>query len=127
MQTTDTEIRRKIGQFGSLLSGDLFIDEASLLMYSTDASVYREKPLAVVRPKSKEDITRLIQFAREEKLSLIPRAAGTSLAGQVVGNGIIVDISKYFTNVLEINTEEHWVRVEPGVIPDELNKLLQPH
>ncbi len=121
-----TEIHTKISGFGKNLKGDLFLDEASLLMYATDASAYREKPLAVVRPKNKEDIQRLIQFAREENLSLIPRAAGTSLAGQVVGNGIIVDIGKYLNRVLEINAEERWVRVEPGVVLDELNKLLQP-
>src|SRR4029079_2052814 len=59
--------------------------------------------------------------------SLIPRTAGTSLAGQVVGNGIIVDVSKYFTRILELNKEEGWVRVQPGVIRDELNMFLKPY
>src|SRR5690606_41969867 len=84
------------------------------LLYATDASVYREKPLAVAIPKSEADIQQLIAFARANNTSLIPRTAGTSLAGQVVGSGIVVDVSKHFTKILEINTDEHWVRVQPG-------------
>ncbi|HRH59145.1 MAG TPA: FAD-linked oxidase C-terminal domain-containing protein, partial [Chitinophagaceae bacterium] len=84
-------------------------------------------PLAVAIPKSVDDIKKLIAFARTNKTSLIPRTAGTSLAGQVVGNGIVVDVSKNFTQILELDTEEHWVRVQPGVIRDELNMFLQPH
>jgi FAD/FMN-containing dehydrogenase len=72
-------------------------------------------------------LKKLIQFARTENTSLIPRTAGTSLAGQVVGAGIVVDVSKHFTRILELNTEEGWVRVEPGVVRDELNLFLKPH
>ena len=96
-------------------------------LYATDASAYREMPLAVAIPKSVADIKTLIGFARTHRTSLIPRTAGTSLAGQVVGNGIIVDVSKNFTQILELNTRENWVRVQPGVIRDELNMFLKPH
>ncbi|MCX6234144.1 MAG: FAD-binding protein [Bacteroidetes bacterium] len=109
------------------IDGDILIDETSRLIYATDASVFREIPLAIVRPKNKEDIKKLIAFAHQEQLSLIPRGAGTSLAGQVVGNGIVVDISRYMTQILEVNKTEFWVRVEPGVVLDELNKYLQPY
>ncbi len=109
------------------LSGELKYDTSTLLQYATDASAYREVPLAVALPKTKTDIVTLINFAKENKLSLIPRAAGTSLAGQVVGNGIVVDISKYWGKIIEINTENHWVKVEPGVILDELNMALKPY
>ncbi len=102
-------------------------DEAQRILYSTDASVYREKPLAVAIPKSVVDLKNLLAFARNHRTTLIPRTAGTSLAGQVVGSGIVVDLSRYFTEVLEINVEERWVRVQPGVIRDDLNKLLAPH
>ncbi|MFV4221498.1 FAD-binding oxidoreductase, partial [Mycobacterium tuberculosis] len=88
---------------------------------------YREMPLAVALPKTAEDIKKLISFAHAEKTSLIPRTAGTSLAGQVVGAGIVVDVSKYFTKIIELNTEEGWVRVQPGVVRDELNMYLKPH
>jgi len=104
--------------------GDIYTNETMRLLYATDASAYREMPLAVVRPKDKEDIAMLIDFANANKVPLIPRTAGTSLAGQVVGSGIVVDVSKYMCKVLEINEEEHWVRVEPGVVLDELNKIV---
>ena len=84
-------------------------------------------PLAVAVPKSEADLKKLIVFARENQTSLIPRTAGTSLAGQVVGKGIVVDVSKHFTKILEFNKEEKWVRVQPGVIRDELNLFLKPH
>ena len=96
-------------------------------LYATDASVYRELPLAVALPQNSNDIKELIRFANQEKISLIPRAAGTSLAGQCVGDGIVVDISKHFNQILEINTNENWVRVQPGVVRDELNVFLEPY
>jgi hypothetical protein len=97
------------------------------ILYATDASAYREMPLAVAIPHSVEDIKKLVASATTGKTSLIPRTAGTSLAGQVVGNGIVTDVSKCFTKILELNTAEKWVRVQPGVIRDELNMFLQPH
>ncbi len=118
--------------FQESFSGELYFDNSSLhnaqkMLYSTDASVYQEKPLAVALPKNVADIKALIKLANEFNVTLIPRSAGTSLAGQVVGKGIVVDISKYFTNVLEINQEERWVRVQPGVIRDDLNVILKPY
>ncbi len=107
------------------LHGDFYDDKVTRIMYSTDASAYKEEPLAVVRPRNKEDIRTLIDFANKHKVTLIPRAAGTSLAGQVVGKGIIVDISKYFTNIIEFNEKERWVRVDPGVNLEELNNYLK--
>ena len=121
------EIVQALYNLKNSFSGDIYFDPAHLLMYATDASVYRELPIAVTRPRNVEDIKLLISFAAENHTSLIPRAAGTSLAGQVVGGGIVVDISRYFTKVLELNVEEHWVRVQPGVVLDELNFLLKPH
>ncbi len=106
------------------IKGDLFTDHKTRLLYATDASAYRELPQAVIRPKDEEDIKEIIRFAREEKTSIIPRTAGTSLAGQVVGKGMVVDVSKYMSQILEINPKEKWVRVQPGVVLDELNKEL---
>ncbi|MGE5106989.1 MAG: FAD-binding and (Fe-S)-binding domain-containing protein, partial [Sphingobacteriales bacterium] len=120
-------MNQKLKQLAEELDGELYIDTAILTLYATDASAYREMPLAVAIPKTIDDIKKLIAFARNEKTSLIPRTAGTSLAGQVVGNGIIADVSKYFTKIIEFNKEEKWVRVQPGVIRDELNMFLKPH
>ena len=111
----------------SQLDGELYTDETSRILYATDASAYREIPLAVAIPKSLNDLKKLISFARENQTSLIPRTAGTSLAGQVVGKGIVVDVSKNFTKIIEFNKEEAWVRVQAGVIRDELNLFLKPH
>src|SRR5579871_6368829 len=121
------EMNTKLGQLASQLEGEFYFDDAIRTLYATDASAYREMPLAVAIPKSVDDIRKLIAFAHHHKTSLIPRTAGTSLAGQVVGNGIVVDVSKNFTNIIELNKEEKWVRVEPGVIRDELNMFLKPH
>src|SRR6202163_579236 len=118
---------QKFLQLSRQLEGELFTDETTRILYATDASAYREIPLAVAIPKSVEDLKKLILYARENQTSLIPRTAGTSLAGQVVGKGIVVDVSKNFTNIIEFNKEEAWVRVEPGVIRDELNLYLKPH
>jgi FAD/FMN-containing dehydrogenase/Fe-S oxidoreductase len=112
---------------GDLYYGDSSLDKTILMAYSTDASVYQEYPLGVALPKNKTDITRLINFSRIHKIPLIPRTAGTSLAGQVVGQGLIVDVSRYMNRLLEVNKEEKWVRVEPGVERDVLNELLQPY
>lgn len=109
------------------LSGELYWDEKMRILYATDASAYRELPLAVAIPKDKEDLRQLIGFAHRCGTSLIPRAAGTSLAGQVVGKGIVVDTSRYFTEILEVNVEESWVRVQSGVIRDDLNNYLDSY
>lgn len=105
----------------------IFTDSIHKIAYSTDASAYREIPRGVAYPESGEDIAALIRYAKEHGTCLIPRAGGTSIAGQVVGNGIVVDVSKHLNRILEINAEERWVRVEPGVVRDELNIALKPY
>ncbi|WNH12124.1 FAD-binding and (Fe-S)-binding domain-containing protein [Thalassobellus suaedae] len=114
------ELRRKI-------SGELFFDDLIKALYATDASVYRMLPLAVAYPKDKDDIKQLIEFAKTYKTSLIPRTAGTSLAGQCVGKGIVVDVSKYFTEIIEFNEEAQTITVQPGVVRDALNNYLKPY
>ncbi len=125
-----SKMKDHFNELAALLEGELFFDESpqhqvQLLAYSTDASVYQEKPLAVALPKTVSDIQALIHFANEQSITLIPRAAGTSLAGQVVGNGLVVDISKYFNQIIEVNVAEKWVRVQVGVIRDDLNHYLK--
>jgi FAD/FMN-containing dehydrogenase/Fe-S oxidoreductase len=120
-------MKQQLKALSNSIEGDLFFDKMMRTLYATDASSYRELPLAVAIPKTKKDISLLIQFAAKNNTSLIPRTAGTSLAGQVVGNGIIVDVSKHFNQILALNTDESWVRVQPGVVRDELNLFLKPH
>ncbi|MGB4555873.1 MAG: FAD-binding oxidoreductase, partial [Bacteroidales bacterium] len=112
---------------GKELEGDLYTDDIQRILYATDASAYREIPMAVTRPASVSDIRKILAFARDKGVSVIPRGAGTSLAGQVVGPGIVMDISRYLNHILEFNPDERWVRVEPGVVLAELNRYLAPH
>ena len=105
----------------------LYTDSLHKIAYATDASVYREVPYGVAYPETVEDVRGLMQLAREKGVDLIPRAGGTSIAGQVVGSGIVVDISRHWNNILEINAGERWARLEPGVVRDELNIALKPY
>ena len=123
----DFLMEKKLQQLAGLLEGELFADTTIRTLYATDASAYAEMPLAVCMPRSAGDIKKLIAFAHAEGTSLIPRTAGTSLAGQVVGKGIVVDVSKHMNQILELNIAERWVRVQPGVVRDELNQYLKPH
>src|SRR5438552_11583879 len=98
---------------------DVLDDEYSLGMYSTDASHYQIKPIAIVLPKDESEVKKAVEIARNNKIKILPRGGGTSLAGQTVGEALIIDFSKYMTNILEFNEEERWVRVQPGVVRDE--------
>lgn len=108
------------------LKGEFYDSNLWKKLYATDASVYRELPAGVAFPKDQDDIIQLVKFAGQNDLSLIPRSAGTSLAGQCVGDGIVVDVSKHMHSILEVNAKERWARVQPGVIRDELNFHLRP-
>ncbi len=96
-------------------------------LYATDASEYQEFPLAVAFPESESDIAEIIRFASDRGIGLIPRTAGTSLAGQVVGNGIVVDAGRHLNRILSLDAAAGRVRVQPGVVRNELNHFLQPH
>ena len=124
--TQDADIRQ-IQELEPAFAGELRVDSLARKIYSTDASAYQEIPLAVAIPKTPNDIRLLIELANRIGVGLIPRTAGTSLAGQVVGSGIVVDVSRHFNEILEINPNEKWVRVQPGVIRNELNMALAPH
>ncbi|WP_121338655.1 FAD-binding and (Fe-S)-binding domain-containing protein [Flavobacterium sp. 123] len=117
----------QLKQLSQSLEGTLLYDELHKTIYSTDASVYKIKPQAVALPKTVDDICKLIEFANTNKISITPRTAGTSLAGQTVGSGIIVDVSKHFTKIVSFDADKKTVTVQPGVIRDELNLFLKPH
>ena len=108
------------------LEGEVRFDALSRALYSTDASVYLIRPLGVVIPKTREDIVRIVEICVRFRCPITMRGGGTSQAGQAIGEGIAVDTSKYYNRLLEMNAEERWVRVEPGVVLDELNAQLAP-
>jgi len=117
----------QLQQLSESLEGKLLFDDLHKTIYSTDASAYKIRPLAVAYPKTNEDIVKLIRFATQNKISLTPRTAGTSLAGQTVGQGIIVDVSKHFTKIISFDSAKKTITVQPGIIRDELNIYLKPH
>lgn len=120
-------LKEKLNNFKETLLGEARFDTLSQVLYATDGSVYRELPLGVIFPKNVSDIQKIIAFCNENQLSIIPRAAGTSLAGQCVGNGIVVDVSKHLNNILSFDKERRTVTVQPGVVRDELNQYLASH
>jgi FAD/FMN-containing dehydrogenase/Fe-S oxidoreductase len=109
------------------IEGELRDDALHKLLYAQDASIYQEAPLGVVFPRSREDVRSIVQLASMFGIPIIPRAAGTSLAGQCVGDGLVMDVGRHMNQILEINAAERWVRVQPGVILDDLNRALKPH
>ena len=109
------------------IEGEVRFDAYSKALYSTDASLYQIDPIGVIVPKSKQDVIKTIQIAAERNTPILPRGGGTSLAGQSVGEAIIIDMSKFMNECLEINVDEHWARVQPGIVLDELNHQLKPH
>ena len=117
---------KKFQELQGRLNGSLVYDDLHKALYATDASVYRKIPLAVAFPKDEKDLQLLIEFATQNKVTLIPRTAGTSLAGQCVGDGIVVDVSKHFTNIIAFDELNKTITLEPGVVRDELNLFLKP-
>ena len=109
------------------LSGDLLLDPLARTIYATDASEYQERPLGVALPKTEADVGELVRFAAATGTGLIPRGAGTSLAGQVVGGGIVVDLGRHLNRIIALDVAARRVRVQPGVVRNELNRFLAPH
>jgi FAD/FMN-containing dehydrogenase/Fe-S oxidoreductase len=109
------------------LAGEVRFDDMSRWLYSTDASIYQIEPVGVVIPKVAEEVDAAFEVAREHGVPVLARGGGTSLAGQTVGHAVVIDFSKYLNRVLEINPEERWARVQPGVVLDQLNAAVRPH
>ena len=114
-------------QLSDTLAGEVRFDLYSKALYSTDASLYQIQPIGVVIPKDKQDVIRTVEIASEHKVPILPRGGGTSLAGQSVGEAIVLDMSKYMNQLLEVNVAERWARVQPGIVLDELNHKLKQH
>lgn len=110
----------------ALIDGEIRTDPSAKVLYSTDASIYQIEPLGVVFPKSVSDVATVIRYAFERGIPVTPRGGGTSLGGQAVGKAIHIDMSRYMNRVLEVNPEQRWARVQPGVVLDELNAQLKP-
>ncbi len=110
----------------AVVQGEVRFDKVSRVLYSTDASVYQIEPVGVLIPTCREDIIRALEICRQHKTSITMRGGGTAQAGQSIGEGLQIDTSKYYNRLLEVNVEEGWARVEPGIVLDELNAQLAP-
>jgi FAD/FMN-containing dehydrogenase/Fe-S oxidoreductase len=106
--------------------GSVRFDEGSRLLYSTDASMYQVEPIGVVIPRDADDVAAAIDVARSQRVAVLPRGGGTSLTGQTVNRALVLDFSPHMNQVLEVNTEEGWARVQPGLVQDELNAHVRP-
>jgi len=125
MPHQDDEIKREVQEeIRRSIRGELRCDKFSRILYSTDASIYQIEPLGVVIPKSTEDVLAVCEIALKNKIPLLPRGSGTSLAGQTVGRALVIDFSRHLDQILEINVEENWARIQPGVVLDHLNAAL---
>ena len=111
----------------SAIEGEVRFDPITRALYSTDASVYQIQPLGVVVVKSRDDVVRTVTICARHRCPLTMRGGGTSQAGQAIGSGVIVDTSKFFNRLLEVNPAGRWARVEPGLVLDELNAALRQH
>ena len=109
------------------ISGEVRFDPFSRAMYSTDASIYRMEPVGVVIPRDADDVSAVLEIASRNGVKVLPRGGGTSLSGQTVNHAVVMDFSKYMHNVLEVNPAERWVRTQPGVTIDDLNRQLRSH
>ncbi|MFB3887714.1 MAG: anaerobic glycerol-3-phosphate dehydrogenase subunit C [Thermodesulfobacteriota bacterium] len=109
------------------IEGEVLLDELSRALYGSAASLYRIKPLGVVKPRHRGDVIKVVEYAAKRRISITARGGGTSRAGNEVGEGILLDLSKYLTDILDFNPQEKWVRVQPGLILGSLNKFLKPH
>ncbi|HXG16422.1 MAG TPA: FAD-linked oxidase C-terminal domain-containing protein [Calidithermus sp.] len=110
----------------AVVRGDVRFDPASRLLYATDASMYQVEPIGVVQPRDADDVDAVLEVARARGVALLPRGGGTSLTGQAVNEALVIDFSRWMNAVLEVQPEEGWARVQPGVVQDELNHHVRP-
>ena len=126
-QAAAADTQALVEELGRHVEGEVRFDKMTRAIYSTDASIYQIEPIGVVIPRTDEDVIAVIETARKYGVPVLPRGGGTSLAGQTVGRAIVIDFSNHMRSVVEINAEEGWVRTQPGIILDELNRQLAPH
>src|SRR6266851_4945663 len=119
MSDLEQELRRRV-------EGDVRFDRYSRLLYSTDASMYQMEPMGVVGPRHADDVRAAIEVANRHGAPLLPRGGGTSLTGQAVNRAVVLDFTPHMAGVLEVNQDERWARVQPGLVQDELNDHVRP-
>ena len=126
--SADTALARDLAaELERRISGEVRLDDFSRTLYSTDASIYQMKPVGVVTPRDADDVVAVVELANREDIPVLPRGAGTSLSGQTVNHAIVLDFSRHLNRLLEVNPEEGWARVEPGIVVAALNRQVAGH
>ena len=125
VNVAESDTREMVEDLNRLVAGEVRFDKMSRALYATDASIYQIEPVGVVLPRSAEDVVAVVETANRYGVSVLPRGGGTSLGGQTVGESIVMDFSKYMNNIVEVNAEERWVRTQPGIVLDVLNRRLR--
>jgi len=115
-----------LAELGRHVQGELRTDAYTRILYSTDASIYQVEPLGVLIPRSMADVHAAVETAAKHGVPILPRTSGSSLAGQAVNEALVIDFTRHLDQILEVRPEERWVRVEPGIVLDELNRQLRP-
>ncbi|KPQ22499.1 MAG: FAD binding domain, partial [Halomonas sp. HL-93] len=120
-----------LGEFAERLSremsGEVLFDQATRGRYSTDASIYQVTPVGVVIPRHQQDLKIALDIARDAKVPILARGAGTSQCGQTVGEALVIDTTRWLNDIVEFDAEARTVVVEPGMVLDHLNAWLKPH
>ncbi len=127
MAETNTESGALEKELRARIKGDVSFEEVTRGIYATDASNYQIMPVAVVVPRDAEDVRATVLCAAEHGVTILPRGGGTSLGGQAVSSSVVIDFSTYMNEILELNVGDQWVRVQPGIVLDELNAALAEH
>jgi FAD/FMN-containing dehydrogenase/Fe-S oxidoreductase len=125
--TNPSAIKDFLSDLSRRAAGEIRTDAVSRQLYSTDASIYQVMPYGVFLPQHAEDVQAAVELAHDRQIAILPRGAGSSLAGQAVNEALVIDLSRHLSQVLELNVEERWVKVQPGMVLDELNLFLKPH
>ena len=126
VQANASDTQQLVEELTPHVQGEVRFDKMSRALWSTDASIYQIEPVGVVLPKSNDDVIAVLETAHKYGVSVLPRGGGTSLAGQTVGESIILDFSRHMRDVIEINPDEGWVRTQPGIIPVSYTHLTLP-
>ena len=127
LKAISSDTAELVNSLSQNIQGEVRSDEMSKTLWSTDASIYQINPVAVVLPKSKDDVISVVETCAKYGVSVLPRGGGTSLAGSTVGESVIMDFSRYMNELKEVNIAEKWVRTQPGIILDELNQKIAKH
>ena len=125
--SNDTQLADFLHDLSRRVDGELRTDQASRILYSTDASIYQVMPHGVLIPRAAADLQAAVELAAQYHVPLLPRTAGSSLAGQAINEALVMDMSRHMDQMLELNVEEQWVRVQPGIVLDQLNLYLRPY